>query len=167
MKEPNFICPICGQAKYFRPSKLKGKTFCSQACKNILMSQKLKGDSRLSTRKKNPDNYVTCKHCGKEFYKVNNTRNIQFCSNECRLNNYRKDGKRIKGEYIQIFLKSENKWVYEHRYIMEQQLGRKLSTAEEVHHINEDKLDNRVENLVVLSKAEHTRIHHLNKKKGA
>ena len=46
-----------------------------------------------------------------------------------------------------------------HRKIMEDHLGRKLRRDEHVHHINGDKRDNRLENLVVLSPKEHMRIH--------
>lgn len=46
-----------------------------------------------------------------------------------------------------------------HRVIMEEYLGRKLSRDECVHHINGDKLDNRIENLQILSRGEHTTIH--------
>lgn len=46
-----------------------------------------------------------------------------------------------------------------HRYIMEQFLGRKLRSDEHVHHINGNSLDNRLENLEVLSASEHARKH--------
>jgi hypothetical protein len=48
---------------------------------------------------------------------------------------------------------------YHHRYIMEQHVGRKLRSDEHVHHINEIKNDNRIENLEILSRSDHAILH--------
>jgi len=50
--------------------------------------------------------------------------------------------------------------VREQRFIMEQHLERQLSADEIVHHINENKLDNRIENLGILTRSEHAKLHH-------
>jgi hypothetical protein len=50
-------------------------------------------------------------------------------------------------------------YVLEHRLVMEHKLGRLLEKNEHVHHINYDRTDNRLENLVVLSPSEHKTRH--------
>lgn len=68
-------------------------------------------------------------------------------------------GKPAKAEYRKIHRGDINR--DEHRYVMEQQLGRALGRHEVVHHINGDKYDNRPENLQVMSLSEHSRMHQL------
>jgi hypothetical protein len=49
----------------------------------------------------------------------------------------------------------------EHRHVMQQHIGRKLTRNEIVHHKDGDKLNNDISNLEILSRSEHTRMHML------
>jgi hypothetical protein len=50
-------------------------------------------------------------------------------------------------------------WRFEHRAIVERKIGRRLDRNEHVHHKNGDTLDNRIENLELLTHSEHSRRH--------
>lgn len=52
-----------------------------------------------------------------------------------------------------------------HRYLMEQKIGRKLNFNEVVHHIDGNKLNNNIDNLEIISRGNHIKLHpEINKK---
>jgi len=59
--------------------------------------------------------------------------------------------------------KTNHNYMAEHRLVAEETIGRYLKPCEDVHHINEDKLDNRPENLEILLHTEHAVISASNK----
>lgn len=60
--------------------------------------------------------------------------------------------------YVTI-LQSDGRRIGEHRIVAEAKIGRKLLPGEVVHHINGMKLDNRPENLEVMTVSEHVSHH--------
>jgi len=52
-----------------------------------------------------------------------------------------------------------SKYVGEHVLVAEKMIGRKLLRNEVVHHINGIKLDNQETNLIVLTRAQHRKLH--------
>lgn len=56
-------------------------------------------------------------------------------------------------------VRGDGSWPYRYRWIMEQHLGRPLSSDEHVHHRNGDRTDDRLENLQLLSPTEHATLH--------
>jgi hypothetical protein len=50
-------------------------------------------------------------------------------------------------------------YVFEHRVVMEQVIGRYLTADEVVHHINHMRDDNRPENLMLISRSDHSVLH--------
>lgn len=82
---------------------------------------------------------------------------------------YKEKRKRSNGRYMMVYAPYHSKaikgksgltgYVYEHVLIAEKMIGRSLRDDEHVHHLNDCPLDNRCENLLVLEKGQHTKIH--------
>lgn len=110
---------------------------------------------------------LNCPSCGNSFhvfpYRLRSGKTI-CCSRSCAMkmipqnlrNNWR-GGKTInKAGYV--LLRINGKYVYEHRYVMEQMLGRPLESDETVHHVDKNKANNSQENLLLLQKKTHDSI---------
>lgn len=65
--------------------------------------------------------------------------------------------------YVRVWMPNHPRWpeqyAYEHVLVMEAHLGRSILWPEQVHHKNENRSDNRVENLEVLTSSEHHKAH--------
>jgi hypothetical protein len=114
---------------------------------------------------------LSCQHCSTEFYVPKYRIEIaKFCSRRClglahpeislkaRTNSplMRRAGIKSHRKYVVITV--NGKQVREHRHVVEQHLGRKLEPHEHVHHINGNPIDNRIENLQVLTNSEHQKL---------
>jgi hypothetical protein len=120
-------------------------------------------------RQYTPQVALVCEQCGAPFQvQAHRAKSAHFCSDVCRMT-YRgsltgeramhfKGGRYEMGGYIWITLPAGGR-IQEHRHVMQEHLGRPLQDDEQVHHINRDKRDNRLENLMILSPSEHTRLH--------
>lgn len=70
----------------------------------------------------------------------------------------KRNGTITKSGYRVIYI--NGKRLYEHRYIFEKNIERKLTSKEVIHHKNGDKLDNRIENLEITNHSKHASQHH-------
>jgi uncharacterized protein (DUF1330 family) len=127
-----------------------------------------------------------CINCGKQYdCRPDRINRSHFCSCRCNALYYRdsilqrkiytsgkdhpmwKGGKTINSQGYCLIKDKEHKYadhqgyVREHRLVMEKHLGRYLLPTEDVHHINGDRTDNRIENLeLVTNRSEHIKKYH-------
>lgn len=74
----------------------------------------------------------------------------------------RKCGGNHRKPHFRIFIKigpSHRDWILKSRFIIEQTIKRKLLPIEQIHHINENSLDDRIENYSLLSHVGHRHNH--------
>ena len=123
--------------------------------------------------------HFRCNNCDKEFTRPKNGKprntTIHFCP-ECpnyslaqkitlqkRTENKIKKGKEDRG-YKEIYVGDnypyrKSRWVREHIYVMEMSLGYKIPKGMVVHHIDGDKRNNDIKNLILCSVKEHNQCH--------
>jgi len=124
----------------------------------------------LNYKGSNYDKYVwsKCPVCGAErwirlFKGKPKFDKCGSCSKKDRNNPLWKDGRTKKRKYIRIWQPDKKRYVCEHRLVMEEFLGRKLTNKEVIHHINKDIKDNRIENLILFENdSQHKIFHHKN-----
>jgi hypothetical protein len=110
---------------------------------------------------------IKCVVCGKDFltqhYRGHGTTCSHKCGTQLRWNRFHDENpdrickKRDHGYIYLIF--PDKHTIAEHRYVMENHLKRKLAKNEHVHHINGDRSNNNLENLVLLTRSEHNSVH--------
>lgn len=105
---------------------------------------------------------LNCQQCGTEFsVRKYRRKTARFCSVDCVSNSKRGAPAASTTGVYKTTRTGENKDARQlaHRYVMEKFTGRKLTRFELVHHINGDKSDNRIENLMVMTPRDHS-VHH-------
>ena len=143
---PDVECPTC--RTMFHPKG--GRRFCSPECAWKAQTA--------------PDKQ--CEECRQPFHPKAN--GIRFCSRACAAKGtgrQRRTGQvKVNARGYRVLylpehpMASKTGMILEHRMVMAEVLGRMLTPDEVVHHRNEDKQDNRPENLEVLPKRVHDRL---------
>lgn len=126
---------------------------------------------------------ISCLHCCKvfEIHECETKRpsrpTPRYCSRSCYATHYQaahggmnlKNGTTRHRGYVLDWAPDHpanvRGYVPQHRIIVEKSIGRYLQADEEVHHINHVKDDNRLENLQLLTRMEHRKLHGVEKKK--
>lgn len=175
-------CMRCGDT--FKAYKSKKRKYCSLACRakkqvrfftckgcssefviddSIAIQREKRSEIKYCSRECYIGNIERstkkCNKCGVEFKPRRKT--SKFCSNRCRSQDRKgqmKTGFWFENGY-KIIYTEDGKGIKEHRKIMEDYLGRELKEDEVVHHINGIKIDNRIDNLQVMSRSDHSSLH--------
>jgi hypothetical protein len=162
------ICLYCN--KEFTSSNHL-KKYCTELCYK-------QAKAKRQYVKRDYTHKTICTECKIEF--IANWNGVHLCSQECvSKHNSRvltkfqdipsclEDASRKLDKnlgYVRVYVPMHpeaNTWgyVYEHRVMAEQIIGRRLEKDEIVHHKNGKRWDNRIENLEVMNKNDHAKLH--------
>ena len=166
--------PNCQRCLNLKKTKIclhcSGK-FKDNGHKNKCCSLKCASRNRYKDKKpREPRYHIICGGCNNEFLSFYKRR--KYCSNKCagisrkgNLSSF-KNGETIckRSGYISKFIRGnkneKGKYIREHRYKIEQDIGRKLESNEIVHHIDFNTQNNDLSNLYLCaSRSEHLTIH--------
>lgn len=159
------VCAFCSdEIKTKYPSQAKTRKYCSVGCADIANAKKRQKRVTLA-----------CLICSKLFtIKQSHAHLRKTCSLDCAGEHKSqtnvgpahwawKPVKKVPAVYLYKRVRFNGIYQYEHRFVMEKHLGRKLKRNEHVHHLNGDPTDNRLENLQIISPREHMLLHHRQK----
>ena len=160
--EQKLKCDLCGVI--FERSHVRSRNYCSPICNKKGALERIKERSkerRILKIKQNIHNKPksTCRQPGcEEFAAIGD-----LCSLHNGLEIFDEDSYlqahvckpigyiRLNTTGYKDIKVSKTKWSPEHRFVMENKIGRSLKRNEEVHHINGDRTDNSIENLELWS----------------
>lgn len=103
---------------------------------------------------------MKCIGCGDIFTltKTQVRRGQKYCTNLCYQKRRVRNGFIVTGGYRHVW--DGEKYVAEHRLVVEQAIGRKLFSSENVHHEDGNRANNNIKNLVVFTNKSEHRIDH-------
>jgi hypothetical protein len=150
-------CELCGKIVKLLPYRAKTFRFCSRSClaKAMLPAIQIPRLQAIVGKPAHNNAGFTkqCYHCDKQFsISPSRTKTKFYCSSDCYV-----AAQRVEPQvsYRRIITPNGRRML-EHRYVMEIAIGRPLLRTEHVHHINRNRIDNRLENLALLDIREHT-----------
>ena len=158
------ICKTCG-AQFEKPKKTS--SYCTKKCAGKALVAQARKLAEIRWAKTGKRGVVKkCESCGGDFYVPRyREQTALYCSRSCLAKIHLRQFLPVYGfqktgnpPHRYKYRNENKKKIYEHREIIESFLGRKLESWEHVHHINGDSLDNRPENLQVVSNSEHQRL---------
>ena len=176
-------CDRCGLVFRKRKDRVRNPDYCCLECRKAATAERVKAERSVNCNHCGKNFIARCSQL--------RGGRVPYCSNSCtssatprtpewngkraasfKANEHKpKTGKdnsnwsggiTLSGGYYR-YTSGEHMGKCVHRVIMETHLGIKLTRNDVIHHINHIKTDNRIENLQVMTRAEHCSHHHKGK----